>query len=305
MRVLLTGGSGDLGSLLAREIKNQGDTPVVFDLRPPVEGHEFIEGSITDFDALASAMRGIDCVVHIAALHGIHEKDHGREEFLRVNVQGTRNTLDAASRNGVKKFLFISSTSVRDEKGIYGHSKIVGEKMCRDHAGEHGMDLLILRPRAFIPPWNRAAYDNYIQWAQWFWPGAVHVNDVTQATLKGVNYIRDHAPGNALPALTVDGAYDYTRTDLESWDANGPGSTFRRVYGSDNAALAESFGLDPAVKPNALEMQDIRNILGYAPQFSLRNLLGELKRYGAAGPPSPFEMRGKPTAAAENQMKIR
>lgn len=296
MRVLLTGGSGDLGSLLARQLKAQGDTPVIFDLRPPVEGHEFIEGSINDFDALVPAMRGIDCVVHIAALHGIHEKDHSREEFLRVNIQGTQNTLDAASRNGVKKFLFISSTSVRDKESVYGYSKIAGEKLCRDHAAENGMDLLILRPRAFIPPWNRAAYDNYIQWTQWFWRGAVHVHDVTQATLKAVNYLRDHAPASGLPALTVDGAYDYTGNDLENWDADGPGSTFRRIYGNDNAALAESFGLDTAVKPNVLEMQDTRDILGYAPQFSLRNLLDELKRYGVAGPPSPFETRGKPAA---------
>ena len=289
MRILLTGGSGDLGRLLARDLKKQGDTPVIFDLRPPPENHEFIKGSITNPADVEKAMGGIDMVVHIAALHGIHEQTHSAEDFEKVNVEGTRNVLNAMIKAGIKKHVFISSTSIFSGKGPYARSKIINEKDVAEHAEKHGIATLTLRPRAFIPPWNRTVYTKYSDWAKWFWGGAVHADDVNQATLKAINHIKNRQePMLPVPALTVDGAYDYTTEEISLWDKDGPGSTFRKTYGSDNEKLAQNFGLDPAKKPKVLDITETKGLLGYKPTFSLKNLLDELKRFGDKGPAGPF-----------------
>ena len=76
MKVLLTGGSGNLGQTLVPRLIDRGDTPVILDVRAPrhlKEGALFIDGSILDRAKLIEAFRGCDCIVHIAAWHGIHE----------------------------------------------------------------------------------------------------------------------------------------------------------------------------------------------------------------------------------------
>ena len=75
MRILLTGGAGDLGSILVPLLIEQGEEPVVLDVRPPQRpaGEHFVAGSILDRDLLARVFSEVDAVVHIAAWHG-----HGR-----------------------------------------------------------------------------------------------------------------------------------------------------------------------------------------------------------------------------------
>ena len=87
--------------------------------------------------------------------------------------------------------------------------------------------------------------------------------------------------------LAVDGKYEYTAADLDAWDADGPGSTFERVY-PGKSALVRAHGLDPAQAPSVYDMSETRRWLGYEPAFSLRNLLDELESYGEAGPPYEF-----------------
>ena len=76
MRVLLTGGSGNLGQALVPRLLEKGDTPVILDVRAPRslnEGAVFIEASVLDRSKLTEIFRGCNCIVHIAAWHGIHE----------------------------------------------------------------------------------------------------------------------------------------------------------------------------------------------------------------------------------------
>jgi nucleoside-diphosphate-sugar epimerase len=94
MKVLLTGGSGDLGRTLIPMLLDRRDTPVILDVRAPrdlKQGAVFIEGSILDRPKLTEIFRGRDCIVHIAAWHGIHE-DRGKKsayDFFDLNVRGT------------------------------------------------------------------------------------------------------------------------------------------------------------------------------------------------------------------------
>jgi hypothetical protein len=84
--------------------------------------------------------------------------------------------------------------------------------------------------------------------------------------------------------LTLDSAYEYTDADLDHWDAEGPGSTFRKYY-PEYHDLALSYGLDPALKPTKLDISETVRWLGYKPAYSMANLLSELAAFGDSGPP--------------------
>jgi nucleoside-diphosphate-sugar epimerase len=293
MRVMLTGGAGDLATVLAPLLEQRGALPLRLDILPPRDGRGvYLAGSVLDRACLARVLRGVDCMVHIAAWHGVHETMRRKDvyAFWELNVTGTFQVFEAAARAGVNQVVYLSSTSVRHRESIYGHTKVLGEEIARTYARRHAMQVVILQPRGFIPYWNRATYASFVEWAQWFWRGAVHIDDVAQAVLKSLDLLATTPLEPAL-SLVVDGAYDYTDDDLQHWDCQGPGSTFRKYY-PQYYDLAVRYGLDPAQKPHKLDMRATQQWLGYAPRYSLRHLLEELAHYGAAGPPAPFTGHG-------------
>jgi len=286
MKVLLTGGAGDLGQTLVPRLLSKGDTPVILDIRaPPDRGVTFIQGSVLDRSKLQDYFQGCDCIVHIAGWHGIHE-DRGERnayDFFDLNVCGTFEVFEAAALLGIDKIIYISTTSVRRPDTLYGRSKILAERIAEDYAKCRNMNVITLRPRGFIPFWNRGVYTKYSDWAKWFWRGAVHIDDVASAVMLGVDLMSWRQLGQHL-VLTLDSAYEYTDVDLIHWDAGGPGSTFKKYY-PEYYGLALSYGLDPALKPTRLDISETVRWLGYEPSYSLASLLAELAAYGDSGPP--------------------
>lgn len=288
MRILLTGGCGDLGSVLAPRLETRGDTAVILDLREPRTGltSAFIHGSILERDKLQDWLRGVDIVVHIAAWHGIHEVKNEKDayEFFDLNIRGTFEIFEAVHRTAISGIILISSTSVDAPDTVYGNSKIIAEQIASFYATHHRMKVLTLRPRAFIPHHNRLVYSNYIEWAKWFWKGAVHINDVASAVEKAIDFISSNETNGNL-IVTIDGAYEYSDYDLENWDESGKGTTFQKYY-PEFFDLAKAHGLPVEQRPRKLDIKRTKELIGYEPTFSLRNLLEELKEYGEAGPPS-------------------
>ena len=126
-------------------------------------------------------------------------------------------------------------------------------------------------------------YAKYSDWARWFWKGAVHIDDVASAVMLSLDLLSQRQLDQQL-VLTLDSAYEYTEDDFAHWDAEGPGSTFRKYY-PEYYDLALSYGLDPALKPTRLDISETVLWLGYQPAYSLANLLSELAAFGDAGPP--------------------
>jgi nucleoside-diphosphate-sugar epimerase len=288
MKVLLTGGSGNLGQTLVPMLLSRGDTPVILDVRAPrvlKQRAAFIEGSILDRSKLTDIFRGCDCIVHIAAWHGIHESrgEKNAYDFFDLNVCGTFEVFEAAASLGIDKIIFISTTSVYRPDTRYGRSKILAEVIAEDYRKHGNMTVITLRPRGFIPFWNHDVYASYSDWARWFWKGAVHIDDVAGAVILSINLISQQQLGQQL-ILPLDSAYEYTDADLDQWDADGRGSTFKKHY-ADYYDLALSYGLDPALKPTKLDISETVRWLGYQPSYSLASLLSELAAYGDRGPP--------------------
>jgi nucleoside-diphosphate-sugar epimerase len=288
MKVLLTGGAGDLGQTLVPRLLYRGDTPVILDIRAPLDATQeagFIRGSVLDRSNLKEYFLGCDCIVHIAAWHGIHEArgEKSAYDFFDLNVRGTFEVFEAAASLGIDKIIYISTTSVRSPDTLYGRSKILAERIAEDYAKYRNMNVITLRPRGFIPFWNHDVYLNYSDWARWFWKGAVHIDDVATAVVLSLDLMSRQTISGHL-VLTLDGAYEYTDADLEHWDANGAGSTFRKYY-PEHYDLALSYGLDPAAKPIRLDISETVRWLGYRPSYSLARLLSELAEYGDGGPP--------------------
>jgi nucleoside-diphosphate-sugar epimerase len=125
MQVMLTGGAGDLGTVLTPMVAARGDTPLRLDIVPPLDpGGLYVAGSILDRDGLTRCFAGVDSVVHIAAWHGIHETTGATDvyAFWDLNVTGTMHVFEAAHRAGVRHVVYLSSTSVRHRASLYGLS---------------------------------------------------------------------------------------------------------------------------------------------------------------------------------------
>lgn len=170
MRCLVTGGGGFLGRALAEMLANRGDTVRVLARNKYAEldrlGIESIQGDIRDMDAVSKACMGCDAVFHAAAIPGIW----GDESLYRaINVDGTRNMLEAARRRGVAKFVYTSSPSVvfdmKDESGInestpypqqffnpYSKTKAEAEKMALEQNGRDGVLVCAIRPHLLYGP---------------------------------------------------------------------------------------------------------------------------------------------------------
>jgi nucleoside-diphosphate-sugar epimerase len=157
MKVLITGGTGFIGSRLAFRCAETGHDVTVLGREDASEveietrnslsnrGVEVFVGSVTDRERMFEITSGMDIVFHLAAAQ--HEMNVPDEVFRNVNVEGTRNMLDASVEAGVERFVHGSSigvydrdvTSIVDEStplkpdNIYGVTKAEGEKVVREY----------------------------------------------------------------------------------------------------------------------------------------------------------------------------
>lgn len=174
-RYLVTGGSGYFGSLLVSRLGPEQCR--VFDLNDADDRHpstEFYRGDIRDLDAIDAASRGVEAVFHNVAQVPL-AKD--RELFRTVNIDGTRNMLEAAKRNGARKVVYTSSSAVFGAPKTnpvtedtpptpgeaYGRAKYEGELLCHEYA-RAGLDVSIVRPRTIMGHGRLGIFQILFEW---------------------------------------------------------------------------------------------------------------------------------------------
>ncbi len=119
MKILVTGGSGFIGSHIVQHYQGRVEEIRVLDnlrtgYRRNLDGMEctFIEGSVTDRDIVRKAVAGVDIIFHLAALVSVPESMAKPGECVDINVHGLLNVLEEAAAAGVKKLVFASSAAV-------------------------------------------------------------------------------------------------------------------------------------------------------------------------------------------------
>jgi len=118
MRILITGGSGFIGSHLASHYQGQAEIVILDNLRSGhrqnLDGldHTFIQGSVTDRATVDLAMTGVDVVFHLAAMISVPESMERPRECAEINVLGLLNVLESATAAGVRKVVLASSAAI-------------------------------------------------------------------------------------------------------------------------------------------------------------------------------------------------
>lgn len=156
MKILVTGGSGFLGSHVADVLTEAGHDVAIFDLTPSPylqDGQTMIVGDVTDAAAVDAAVKGCDAIYHLAALADIDKAIDKPRDTMAVNLMGTVNMLEAARTHGIKRFVFSSSIYVYSDQGsFYRTSKQACEHLIQDYHDRYGLEYTILRYGSLYGP---------------------------------------------------------------------------------------------------------------------------------------------------------
>ncbi len=166
MRILVTGTSGRIGAAIAKRASTEHDVLGLDIVAGPRTTHV---GSINDSALVDRLVAGVDGVIHTAGLHAPHVGAKTDQEFVAINVGGTKRLLNAALKHGVPRFVYTSSTSVYGAamvaadravwvtedllpiaRDIYDETKLAAEQTCRE-ASRAGLTCVCLRMSRCFP----------------------------------------------------------------------------------------------------------------------------------------------------------
>lgn len=168
MRFLVTGGAGFIGSNIVGRLVDKGYSVRVLDnfatgnrsnLEHVKGDVEIIEGDIRDFWTVVKATKGIDYILHQAALPSVPRSIDNPLTTTEVNINGTLNILEAARFNEVQRIVYASSSSVYGDspempkseemkprpKSPYAITKLAGEEYCMNFYELYGLETVALR----------------------------------------------------------------------------------------------------------------------------------------------------------------
>ena len=166
MRLVVTGGAGYIGSVVARQLLDAGHDVTVLDSlhrghRSAIpDGAGFVEVDLNDFDATRAAIAdGFEGVLHFAALALVAESVEHPERYWRGNVGASLNLLEAMHEAGIRRLVFSSTCATYGEPehvpmdettptapiNPYGRSKLAVDRMISDFCDAHGLGAISLR----------------------------------------------------------------------------------------------------------------------------------------------------------------
>ncbi len=183
MKHFITGGSGFFGLHLIDRLLKEHQEVVVYDVTPldaeyqQKPGVSFVQGDIRDKAKLTDAMKGSDVIHHNAAVLPVSRSG---KRFREINVDGTKNVLEAALVAGAKKVLFVSTSSVYGiptdlpvteattltPLGEYGWSKYDAEQVVQEFRAKHDVDISIVRPRTIIGKGRMGIFGILFDWIE-------------------------------------------------------------------------------------------------------------------------------------------
>jgi len=176
MRILVTGGFGYLGSHISNHFLNKGHEVRILSRSPHAELSEWsqrfevVTGDVSEYSSIENCCQNIDVVIHTAALNEV-DCSVKHKEALLVNGYGTRNVLEDACKNSVKKFIYLSTfhvygppkTEIITEELLpnplnsYSISHYLAERYCQQFETEKKLKSYTLRiSNGYGPPLFRS-----------------------------------------------------------------------------------------------------------------------------------------------------
>jgi nucleoside-diphosphate-sugar epimerase len=288
MSVLITGGGGNLGRVLAPALEEAGHEPVLMDNRDLDTTYELVRGDLKDKTEVLRVLREVDVVVHAAALHGIHLEKYTADDFWDLNVAGTRNLYEAALESGIGKVLLCSTMGVYGEgsrkageppvmtedlplkpKDYYGFSKRVCEETTAYYHRRHGISTIAYRLGMFVP-------ESFVGYGFRLLKGGVDDRNAAQAFLLGL----DDA-GITFDAINVMAEVPFSVEEFGEWSRDPEGFLEGRYPGVAGLAAEQGAGFGELVRMWGFiywSIEKAKRVLGYSPRYNFPEFFEALKR---------------------------
>jgi nucleoside-diphosphate-sugar epimerase len=273
-RIVVTGGSGQAGRAVVRDLLEHGHDVVSVDLAASPElSCPQLTADLTEFGETVEALRGADAVVHLAAIRAPGLRTE--EVTFRINTTSTYNVFSAAPLLGLQRVVWTSSETVfglpfdreqpayapLDEdhpaypQSSYALSKLVSEEMARQFNRRTGLPYLALRPSNIMDPADYQGFPEFWddprarRWNAW---GYVDARDVAQACRLALG--SDLTGAEVFTVAAADTVMN--RPSLELLAEFFPGVPVRG---------------EPGAFETLLSIDKARRLLGYEPGFSWRD----------------------------------
>ncbi|WP_041832498.1 NAD(P)-dependent oxidoreductase [Actinoplanes sp. N902-109] len=273
----MTGTSGRVGSAIAAALAAEGW--VVRGIDRATGERTGVVGDLRDATVRRAALRGADLVVHAAALHAPHVGRVEDRAFWAVNVDATDALLEEAERAGVRRVVYISSTSVYghalvptdravwvDEsleprpRDIYDETKLAAERL----VGTGSIPAVTLRiARCFPEPLPVLATHLLYR--------AVGLDDVASAAVRAAE---QHT---VTGTFTIAGPYSFTRADCPLLHSDAAGVIAARLPDVAAAFRAQGWPLPHAID-RVYDSSAAMTALGYRPVHGIRHVLRSLEK---------------------------
>jgi len=140
--ILITGGTGSFGrAFLDTILTDHSPRRVVIFSRDELKQYEmrqvwgdddrvrFFLGDIRDLDRLTLALHGVDIVIHAAALKQVDTAEYNPMEYVKTNILGSENVIQASMAAGVKKVIALSTDKASSPVNLYGATKLTADKL--------------------------------------------------------------------------------------------------------------------------------------------------------------------------------
>ena len=147
MDVLVTGGTGFVGSYLCDELAARGHDVTALGRNPRAAAFDrdvaTVRGDVTDYESIEPHFEGVDCVVQLVALSPLFKPDGGDEMHFTIHRDGTANAVDAAEEHGVERFVQLSALGA-DPDGATAYIRAKGE--AENVVEASSLDSVVYRP---------------------------------------------------------------------------------------------------------------------------------------------------------------
>ena len=268
MSILVTGGSGFIGSHVVNKLIENNLNVKVFDIiKPHREDVEFIKGSIESLEELNAAMKDVEYVFHIAAFSNINRVAETPLKVVNLNIMSTAKVLEAARNSEVERVIFASSYFVDSGRGhLYTTTKTASEMICKDYYTLYRLSFTILRYGTAYGPRSRGedVISIFVKKALSHQPLTIH-GDGSQS--RNFIYIEDLAEGNVAALKEIAKNQTYNLEGMRPITVKEVAGTVKKLIGDVKIEYKEE-------RPNDFEgkvvsAEKAKKELGWKPKVDL------------------------------------